>query len=820
MMSTKMKVHVRKKSSSNPVSKTISKGASPDSKCPICLDQFKNISYVDKCLHRFCFRCIQEWSRNKAECPLCKQAFSSIYHTIKAEDDFKQFDLRPTDNGSFGSLAGQRFRYRTTLTGGRWASARRTSPPPDHGVMFEGLAGTTGSGNDGGFRRMVARLAAWQRAQAEGRPLRTPQEQEVIHFRRTLYRRGLWVRGVRDGGRSRDTSAEFFRRNPACLHRLVPWLKRELTVLYGTHGSLVNIVQHIVMSQISRYDMQGAAVLQELRPFLLSRTEHFLHEFLSFARSPFNMEAYDQHVVYDCPAPSANAEESSGSDLSVIALSEDEGATATLSRTAWDDETPGPSYSSETPHAFPLPVSNSDTDSSTEEAGQIAPPPAQNDGSSSNDEDCVIVGYVKPTAERTPELVQLTSDSEEHEENSHQRIHFTSESSCSASDRSEHGCPASGSAAAVRGSALRRRVSPWTPSRARSSPAEQHHTPSSKIHRHKVENDHRRHSEKTQKGRSRNRDREHSSHHHRRRSRSRSPRFRERSRAKEAGGESLSYSYRERDRNDRCHTSRRHASPGRCSRAPSWSRSLGLSRSWSRARSRSRSRVRSRSRLYARSRSRSRAHACSKSWSTGADGWELGRSENRRRNASPSSRGRLRHKSGGKRKCKALHTDQASGGEASVGSAQRGRESREERHKKLRRRRRSASVEIVYEGGATEQHSRRHRKKKKRKKSKRRKERTGRMTSGSSTTITIPSDSGTDQEGDGPNLSLSCASDSTHLPPHSPVVVAADAAQLTSATNSTTSPLPLGGALQPVEQQADEPKHDLRDSVIAAEWMF
>uniref|UniRef100_A0A4W4GLC4 RING-type E3 ubiquitin transferase n=1 Tax=Electrophorus electricus TaxID=8005 RepID=A0A4W4GLC4_ELEEL len=67
MMSTKMKVHVRKKSSSNPVSKTISKGASPDSKCPICLDQFKNISYVDKCLHRFCFRCIQEWSRNKAE---------------------------------------------------------------------------------------------------------------------------------------------------------------------------------------------------------------------------------------------------------------------------------------------------------------------------------------------------------------------------------------------------------------------------------------------------------------------------------------------------------------------------------------------------------------------------------------------------------------------------------------------------------------------------------------------------------------------------------------------------------------------------------
>uniref|UniRef100_A0A665XD97 RING-type E3 ubiquitin transferase n=1 Tax=Echeneis naucrates TaxID=173247 RepID=A0A665XD97_ECHNA len=38
---------------------------SPDSKCPICLDIFNNISYLDLCLHKFCFRCIHEWSKNK-----------------------------------------------------------------------------------------------------------------------------------------------------------------------------------------------------------------------------------------------------------------------------------------------------------------------------------------------------------------------------------------------------------------------------------------------------------------------------------------------------------------------------------------------------------------------------------------------------------------------------------------------------------------------------------------------------------------------------------------------------------------------------------
>uniref|UniRef100_A0A673VYJ9 E3 ubiquitin-protein ligase Topors n=1 Tax=Salmo trutta TaxID=8032 RepID=A0A673VYJ9_SALTR len=48
--------------------------------CPICLDRFNNMAYLDLCLHKFCFRCIHEWSKNKAECPLCKQPFNSIYH--------------------------------------------------------------------------------------------------------------------------------------------------------------------------------------------------------------------------------------------------------------------------------------------------------------------------------------------------------------------------------------------------------------------------------------------------------------------------------------------------------------------------------------------------------------------------------------------------------------------------------------------------------------------------------------------------------------------------------------------------------------------
>uniref|UniRef100_A0A8D0CUK3 E3 ubiquitin-protein ligase Topors n=1 Tax=Sander lucioperca TaxID=283035 RepID=A0A8D0CUK3_SANLU len=71
MAPTRMKLRVRRRGNE----------ASPDSKCPICLDRFNNLAYLDRCLHRFCFPCIQEWSHNKAECPLCKQPFASILHS-------------------------------------------------------------------------------------------------------------------------------------------------------------------------------------------------------------------------------------------------------------------------------------------------------------------------------------------------------------------------------------------------------------------------------------------------------------------------------------------------------------------------------------------------------------------------------------------------------------------------------------------------------------------------------------------------------------------------------------------------------------------
>uniref|UniRef100_A0AAQ4S196 RING-type E3 ubiquitin transferase n=1 Tax=Gasterosteus aculeatus aculeatus TaxID=481459 RepID=A0AAQ4S196_GASAC len=190
------------------------------------------------------------------------------------------------------------------------------------------------------------------------------------------------------------------------------------------------------MARVARHGLEDTPTIEEeLRQFLLARTDHFLHELVSFARSPLSLESYDLQAVYEPPdaAMELDGTSSSSDGSSVIAISEgeeeagpaggrsDEAPAGSaydnddvvqsggpLSLSVWDDETPGPSYSSAEP--------------SCSLAGPLfghAPQEATNEGrggaaeEEEEEEECLIVGFKKPIAERTPELVQLSSDTEE-----------------------------------------------------------------------------------------------------------------------------------------------------------------------------------------------------------------------------------------------------------------------------------------------------------------------------------------------------------------------------------------------------------------------
>lgn len=71
---------------------------SPDSKCPICSNKLDNVARPDTCWHSFCFRCILDRSRITADCPVCTMPFNSIFHSIRADNDFQEYKVPPPED--------------------------------------------------------------------------------------------------------------------------------------------------------------------------------------------------------------------------------------------------------------------------------------------------------------------------------------------------------------------------------------------------------------------------------------------------------------------------------------------------------------------------------------------------------------------------------------------------------------------------------------------------------------------------------------------------------------------------------------------------
>lgn len=102
--------------------------------CPICLGDVDNAAHVDTCLHTFCFGCIQQWAAVRAACPLCRQRFDRILHTVRADDDYEEYAVSPPGCQQ-SAAAGQGLRgtsplYRLRPRPRRHPAARRRGRPP------------------------------------------------------------------------------------------------------------------------------------------------------------------------------------------------------------------------------------------------------------------------------------------------------------------------------------------------------------------------------------------------------------------------------------------------------------------------------------------------------------------------------------------------------------------------------------------------------------------------------------------------------------------------------------------------------------------
>ncbi|XP_072378628.1 uncharacterized protein Topors [Diabrotica undecimpunctata] len=282
--------------------------SSPPPNCAICLGSFSNKCVSDTCLHQFCFKCLLEWSKIKAECPLCKQPFTRILHNIKNNGEYDEHavdilandlpaeeihveEIREYNTFLPNALPPTRhhFHFRTTFT---------VDTHGEHAIQQMLLTHPQISVSTSGYPE---RHSAYHRRRRET-PRREFSRREIpttTAFRRSVYTRNLWAIAPLDvDGNFMACTPEYFRQAPLTRNRLVPWLNRELNALLYDNTQLVMRLVDTILDMLLQRHICSRTFRNVLLEHLNIRTDHFIHEFFSFMKSRFDMIGYDRQVVY------------------------------------------------------------------------------------------------------------------------------------------------------------------------------------------------------------------------------------------------------------------------------------------------------------------------------------------------------------------------------------------------------------------------------------------------------------------------------------------------------------------------------------------
>lgn len=330
---------------------TRSPAMSPEPNCAICLGKIEDKSFTDRCFHCFCKTCLFEWAKVKAECPVCRQAFDKIIFNIRAMDDYDEHAVEsshrhryPLHSSPFAMYSTaidgvSRFRYPTTLTPLRRRMLdfeRRLQMQihmtdyarhfPDNFLDFlenhrrgrnttnsiansvNNNVNNSSNSNTNPIRREDPMIGGQHPIRSTYNPGLYHNHYELDIFpppagtsahRRYIYDSDLWVLTNGDGNTSRirEASARFFSSNPACTHRLIPWLNRELNSILSNPNETESLIPRI-MNALLMYDITSVGFKKIIAPFTLNKTNQFIHEFYNFARSPYDMEQYTRIAIY------------------------------------------------------------------------------------------------------------------------------------------------------------------------------------------------------------------------------------------------------------------------------------------------------------------------------------------------------------------------------------------------------------------------------------------------------------------------------------------------------------------------------------------
>jgi E3 ubiquitin-protein ligase Topors len=121
-------------------------------------------------------------------------------------------------------------------------------------------------------------------------------QQQALEFRKRIYRQGLRARHIHSTSPKIPHFHPLAFKSTENINKLVPWIRRDLMALVGYEN--VDIVKDYVVAVMKEYELRSDIAINLLKEFLDDKAEHFVHELVSFGRSPWNLETYDRMVQY------------------------------------------------------------------------------------------------------------------------------------------------------------------------------------------------------------------------------------------------------------------------------------------------------------------------------------------------------------------------------------------------------------------------------------------------------------------------------------------------------------------------------------------
>jgi Ring finger domain len=239
--------------------------------CPICLQEYSNKCFANRCLHEFCFKCLHGWSKVRSDCPMCQQPFSSIFCNVKSDREYDECKLSLLNEprllpnrAKTCAICLQEFENKCRNNGcqhefcfgclHKWSEVTAKCPlckQPFTSIVHN--VQTNGQFDE----YKVPKL----KADSQSKNMTCAGTLSEVYRkleRKQVYERNLWVKPLPDmNGRYRDTAPKFFRGNQDSMKRLVPWLRRELACLLidsntlpHVHGMILKVItKHHILSE-------------------------------------------------------------------------------------------------------------------------------------------------------------------------------------------------------------------------------------------------------------------------------------------------------------------------------------------------------------------------------------------------------------------------------------------------------------------------------------------------------------------------------------------------------------------------------------------